>query len=272
MLRHIEALAVKPDFSRLRLLCGGSEPPLSLLIGLHELTGADVVHAYGGTETSPLVSANRLKPSLAKRAGAHERWSIRRSQGLPVTGVDIKILDPNDRELAHDAESLGEICVRGPWCTTSYYKQPETADRFIDGYWRSGDIGSINADGYLKVADRLKDLIKSGGEWISSIDMENAIIAHPAVREAVVVGIPHPTWQERPLALVVLKPGEQATRQHLYEHLSRTFGKWQLPDQILFLDDIPKTSVGKLNKKIIRVQYADLYTEGSSLQARDPAG
>jgi fatty-acyl-CoA synthase len=261
MLRYIETLPQKPDFRRLRLLCGGSQPPLSLMLGLHELTGAEVLHAYGGTETSPLATVNRLKPSLARRLSPEERWDLRRTQGLPSIGIDIKILGPDDEELPHDGESVGEICVRGPWCATSYFDMPEAADRFIDGFWRSGDVGSIDANGYLKLTDRLKDLIKSGGEWISSIDMENAMVGHPAVREAVVVGIPHPTWQERPLALVALKPGQHATRQELLGHLSITFKKWQLPDEILFVNDIPKTSVGKLDKKAIRVAYAGLYAD-----------
>jgi fatty-acyl-CoA synthase len=266
-LRHIERMPIKPDFRRVRWLCGGSEPPLSLIVGLHELTGAEVVHAYGGTETSPLVSVNRLKPSLAE-LGDEPRWNVRRCQGLPCVGVDLEILGAQDQALPHDGESIGEIAARGPWVTTSYHHMPEAEDRFIDGYWRSGDAGTINADGYLKLTDRLKDVIKSGGEWISSIDMENALIGHPAVREAVVVGIPHPTWAERPLALVVPEPGQRVTRDELREHLSATFSKWQLPDEVLFVDSIPKTSVGKLNKKVIRAEYADRYLRAPACEPR----
>jgi fatty-acyl-CoA synthase len=261
MLRYIETLSVKPDLSLLRMLCGGSEPPVSLMMGLHELTGAEVVHAYGGTESSPLATMNRLKPSL-KKLTAPEQWNVRRSQGLPIAGVDMKLLGPDDQELPHDGESVGEICMRGPWITAAYYNKPDAADRFVDGYWRSGDAGSIDGYGYLKLTDRLKDLIKSGGEWISTIDMENALVGHPAVREAAVVGVPHPKWQERPLALVVLKPGHQVTLQQVREHLSATFAKWQLPDQVLFVESIPKTSVGKINKKAMRAEYAGLYAEG----------
>jgi fatty-acyl-CoA synthase len=204
---------------------------------------------------------NRLKPSL-KKLTAPEQWNVRRSQGLPIAGVDLKLLGPDDEELPHDGESVGEICMRGPWLTAAYHNKPEAADRFVDGYWRSGDAGSIDGYGYLKLADRLKDLIKSGGEWISTIDMENALVGHPAVREAAVVGVPHPKWQERPLALVVLKPGHHATLQQVREHLSATFAKWQLPDQVLFVESIPKTSVGKINKKAMRAEYAGLYAEG----------
>ena len=262
MLRYIETLPVKPDLRGLRILCGASEPPLSLMIGFHEAAGAEIVHAYGGTETSPAVTMNRLKPTLKDRLIASSaRWNLRRSQGLPLAGVDIKILGPDDQELPHDGQSIGEICMRGPWITTEYYDMPGAADRFIDGYWRSGDVGFIDQNGYLKLCDRIKDVIKSGGEWISSIDMENALLGHPAIREAAVVGIPHPKWQERPLALVVLKPGHQLTQDHLHQHLSEAFAKWQLPDQILFVDSIPRTSVGKLNKRVIRAEYAALYVQ-----------
>lgn len=260
MLRYVETLPVKPDFTRLRVLCGGSEPPLSLMMRLRELTGAEIIQAYGATETSPMVSLSRPKPSLAERMRTDEIWKLRRTQGLPSAGVDIKILGPDDQELPHDGKSVGEICLRGHWITSSYYEMPDSANRFINGYWRSGDVGWIDADGYIKLTDRLKDVIKSGGEWISSIDMENALAGHPAVLEAVVVGIPHPTWQERPLALVVLRPGQRVTQQQLDEHLRQTFSKWQLPDQILFVTSIPKTSVGKLDKKLIRTEYAGLYT------------
>jgi fatty-acyl-CoA synthase len=265
MLRYIETLPVKADLSRLRILCGGSEPPLSMMIGFHEAAGAEVVHAYGGTETSPAVTMNRLKPTLRDRMiTPSARWNLRRSQGLPLAGVDIKILGLDDQELPHDGKSVGEICVRGPWITTEYYDMPYAAERFVDGYWRSGDVGSIDQNGYLKLCDRIKDVIKSGGEWISSIDVENALMGHPAVREAAVVGIPHPKWHERPLALVVLKQDHQVTLQQLHEYLSRTFAKWQLPDEVLFVECIPKTSVGKLNKKVIRAEYAALYGQQRS--------
>ncbi len=261
MLRYIETLPARPDLRGLRILCGASEPPLSLMIGFHEAAGAEIVHAYGGTETSPAVTMNRLKPTLKDRMISSARWNLRRSQGLPLAGVDIKILGPDDQELPHDGQSIGEICMRGPWITTEYYDMPDAADRFIDGYWRSGDVGLIDQNGYLKLCDRIKDVIKSGGEWISSIDMESALLGHPAIREAAVVGIPHPKWQERPLALVVLKPGHQVTLDQLHQHLSDAFAKWQLPDQVLFVDSIPRTSVGKLNKKIIRAEYAALYVQ-----------
>jgi fatty-acyl-CoA synthase len=259
MLQYIETLPAKPDFSRLRMLSGATEPPLSMMKGFHDLTGAEVVHAYGATETTPLVAINRLKPSLKKRLAEGDRWNMKRKQGLLVTGVDVKILGPDDQELPHDGEAMGEICIRGPWITTGYHDMPDSADRFTGGWWRSGDVGTIDADGYLKITDRIKDVIKSGGEWISSIDMENLLMGHPAVRDAAVVGIAHPKWQERPLAIVVLKAGQAATQEQLQAHLCGGFAKWQLPDRILFVESIPKTSVGKLDKKRIRAENAHLY-------------
>lgn len=261
MLQYIETLAVKPDLSRLRMLSGATEPPISMMTGFHDLTGAEVIHAYGATETTPMVSVNRLKPSLKARLSHEERWNLKRKQGLLISGVDVKLLTADGQELPHDGVAVGEICVRGPWISTSYHDMPDSQDRFVDGYWRSGDVGSIDANGYLKLTDRIKDVIKSGGEWISSIDMENLLVGHPAVREAAVVGVAHPKWQERPLVLVVRKLGQEVTAEEIRQHLSTAFAKWQLPEDILFVDVLPKTSVGKLNKKLIRNEYADFYGE-----------
>jgi fatty-acyl-CoA synthase len=264
MLHYIETLPVKPDFSRLRMLCGASEPPLSLMSGFHHLTGAEIIHAYGATETSPIIAVNRLKPSLKERLTEEQRWHLKRKQGLLVAGVDFLLLSDDGEALPHDGQSIGEICIRGPWVTRGYHDMPDSADRFFNGYWRSGDAGTIDADGYLKLTDRLKDVIKSGGEWISSIDMENALMGIPAVADATVVGVAHPRWEERPLALVVLKPGHELTTEQVWAHLSLTFAKWQMPDQVLFVDKIPKTSVGKLNKKVVRAEYRDIYTQASA--------
>lgn len=260
MLHYIETLATKPDFSRLRMLCGASEPPLSLMSGFYHLTGAEIIHAYGATETTPIIAVNRLKPSLKKQLSEEQRWNLKRKQGLLVSGVDFLLLGEEDEVLPHDGKSIGEICIRGPWVTRGYHDMPDSADRFFKGYWRSGDAGTIDPDGYLKLTDRLKDVIKSGGEWISSIDMENALMGMPEVADATVVGVAHPRWEERPLALVVLKPGQQLTVEQVWAHLSATFAKWQMPDQVLFVEKIPKTSVGKLNKKVVRANYHDIYT------------
>ncbi len=264
MLRYIEKMEEKPDLRGLRMISGATEPPLALMKGYWELGKAQVIHAYGATETAPLVTVNHLKPSL-QHLSDEEKWELKKKQGLPVTGVDVKIVGPDDKELPHDGKSVGEVLIRGPWVTGSYYNDERTAESFTDdGFWRSGDAGTINEHGYLKITDRFKDLIKSGGEWISSIDLENSIMAHEAVLEATVIGIPHPKWEERPLALVVLREEYKGkvSKEDILEFLKPRFAKWQLPDEVLFVDSIPKTSVGKFAKRVAREQFKDYYMKG----------
>lgn len=261
MLHYIRTLDKKPDFSKARFLSGATEPPVSLMKGFKDLTGAEIIHAYGATETTPLVAINyHLNPSLRNKLTEEEKWDLRRKQGLQVTGIDFKLCDPNTgEELPCDGKTVGEICLRGPWITGAYHNAPETESGFLNGYWRSGDAGTIDQNGYVKIVDRIKDVIKSGGEWISSIDMENTLMGHPEVLEAVVVGIPHAKWQERPLALIKTKDNKTIPREEFDHLLYGHFTKWQLPDQILFVEEIPKTSVGKFNKKEIVKQYENLY-------------
>lgn len=261
MLHYIETLEEKPDLSRLRMMSGATEPPLSMMRGFHDMTGAEIVHAYGATETTPLVTMNRYKPSLRGRLSEDELFELKRKQGLPVTGVDIRLIDGIGNDVAWDGVTQGEICMHGPWITQTYHNMPEDdrADRFHDGYWRSGDVGTIDANGYLKVTDRVKDVIKSGGEWISSIDMENLLLSHPAIAEAAVVGLAHPKWQERPFVLIVPRPEQEVTLKQVRDHLSSAFASWQLPDAIEIVSEIPRTSVGKFDKKRIRSAYAGAY-------------
>ncbi|MBC7106210.1 MAG: AMP-binding protein, partial [Firmicutes bacterium] len=169
MLEFIRKLEPKPDFGGLRMISGASEPPLAMMKGYAEYR-AEVIHAYGATETTPLVLCNHLKPSL-EGLSEEEKWDLRRKQGLPVAGLDIKILGAGGREVPADGQTVGELLIRGPWITTSYYNDPRTAESFVDGYWRSGDAATLDENGYVKITDRFKDLIKSGGEWISSIDL-----------------------------------------------------------------------------------------------------
>ncbi|MEV6217412.1 long-chain-fatty-acid--CoA ligase [Nocardia sp. NPDC051833] len=262
MLDYITTLDVKPDFSRAKLLSGATEPPLSMMRGFHDLTGADIVHGYGATETTPMVTANGpVKPCLRTTLTEDERWDLKRSQGLPAVGVDIRIVDAQGNDLPHDGLAQGEILVRGPWIVESYHKLPDDGDRFHEGYWRTGDVGRIDQRGYLKITDRIKDVIKSGGEWISSIDMENAIVGHPKILEAAVIGVPHPKWQERPVALVVTVDGRELPLREIHAVLEGSFAKWQLPETVLYMNELPRTSVGKLDKKAMRVQYSDTYED-----------
>jgi len=262
MLEYIRKLDKKPDLTGARFLSGATEPSLTLMKDYFNLTGAEIVHAYGATETTPLVTVNKLKPWLENELSDDEKWDLKRKQGYPVVGLDVKIVDHMDKELPHDGKSPGEILVRGPWITGSYYNAPGSESQFTeDGYWRSGDAGTMDAECYIKITDRVKDLIKSGGEWISSVDMENETMAHPAVLEAAVAGVAHPKWEERPVVLAVLRQEfkGKVTKEDIVAHLAKKFAKWQLPDEVVFVEAIPKTSVGKFDKKVIREQYKDIY-------------
>lgn len=265
MLEYIRKMEEKPNLSGARFICGATEPPMTMMRGYRDLTGAEIIHSYGSTEAHAIVTINRIKPWLEIELSEDERWDLKRKQGYIVVGLDVKLVDFEGNELPHDGRSAGEILIRGPWVSGSYYHAPGSEVQFTkDGYWRSGDAGTIDEEGYLKITDRVKDLIKSGGEWISSVDMENEIISHPAILDAAVVGVAHPKWEERPLALVVLRGEfrEKVSGEEIREHLAKKFAKWQLPDEIIFVDGIPKTSVGKVDKKVIREEYRGIYTSG----------
>ncbi|MGO0603920.1 long-chain-fatty-acid--CoA ligase [Brevibacterium linens] len=256
MLQMMKKMPQAPDLAGVRLVSGSSEPPLSMMRGFKEVTGADVIHGYGATETTPLASTNwKIRPGLD--LDEEEKWDLKRSQGLPIIGVEMKTVDPEGNELPRDGKSMGELLMRGPWITESYYQLPDNADRFLDGWWRSGDVGTIDEYGYLKITDRLKDVIKSGGEWISSIDMENAILDNPDVSEAAVIGVPDEKWDERPIAYVVANPGAEVTRDAIVETLSARFAKWQMPDEVRVVEEMPRTSVGKLDKKLLRKDWEE---------------
>ncbi len=264
MLEYMKKMKEKPNLKGIRLASGATEPPVAMMKGFHEL-GADIIHVYGATETTPVVTINRLKPWLNNKLSEEEKWDLRKKQGYPVIGIDLKIVDViTGKEVPHDGKTTGEIIMKGPWITGRYFNASGTEDRFTqDGYWKSGDAGTIDEEEYVKLTDRMKDVIKSGGEWISSIDMENEMVSHPAVIEAAVTGVFHPKWEERPVALIVLRKEykEKIEKEDIVKHLMKSgkFAKWQLPDAILFVESIPKTSVGKINKKMIREEYKDMY-------------
>ncbi|WP_129658970.1 long-chain-fatty-acid--CoA ligase [Rothia uropygialis] len=243
------------DLEGLRVVVAGSEPALALMKGFQETANADIVHGYGASETSPIVAINWMRKRSLEGLSGDEWWDLKRSQGLPSAGTDIKIVALDGTELPHDGESAGEVYYKGPFITQEYFNRPESADSFADGWWRSGDVGVIDANGYLKLTDRLKDVIKSGGEWISSIDMENAILDNPRIAEAAVIGVPDEKWDERPVAYVVPRAGESVEADDVRSTLLARFAKWQLPDKVLVVDELPRTSVGKLNKKKLRADY-----------------
>ncbi len=238
----------------LRLAVGGSAAPESLIRAFDKF-GITVLHAWGMTETSPAATIASLKPQL-ERLPEDERYAYRAKQGYAMPFVDLRVIGDDGKEVTPDGKSMGEIQVRGPYITAGYFKMEPTAEKFTaDGWLRTGDVATLDEEGYIKITDRTKDLIKSGGEWISSVDLENAIMGHPAVAEAAVIAIPDPKWDERPLAVIVLKPGAQATPQDIEAHLAGKFAKWWLPDQYVFTDSIPRTSTGKFLKTALRDQY-----------------
>jgi len=238
-----------------RMLCGGAAPPLELIRRIDQF-GIRVIHGWGMTETTPLATVSRLKAGMQDWSEL-EKYRMRAKQGMPVPFVEARCTRP-DGEVAWDGQTPGELEVRGPWIAAEYYEAPEMAERWTaDGWFRTGDVATIDEEGFVKLVDRTKDMVKSGGEWISSVDLENALMGHPAVKEACVVGIPHPKWQERPLAAVVLREGAHVSCNELREFLGKDFAKWQLPDAVVFVEAIPRTSVGKFKKVALREQFAN---------------
>lgn len=238
-----------------RLLCGGTAAPMSLIEGL-ERHGFHLIHSWGMTETSPQATVCRLNPEMLEWP-KEKQLQQRSKQGWALPFIDVRIVNEHGAASA-DGNTMGELEVRGPWVAASYYNAPATADRWTDdGWFRTGDIATIDPDGCIRLVDRSKDLVKSGGEWISSVDLENTLMSHPAVREAGVIAVPHPKWQERPLAVVVLKDGLQVTPEDLRNFLACKFAKWQLPDAFVFVPDLPHSTTGKLLKSELRKQYAD---------------
>ena len=241
------------DISSLRLaICGGSAVPVSLMQKFAERHGVEILQLWGMTETSPIATVARPMGD----APEDEYWTMRASQGRPVCGVETRIVGAGGDPLPYDGQTVGELEVRGPWITGSYYLHRDES-RFAGGWLRTGDVGRIDSRGYVTLTDRSKDVIKSGGEWISSVDLENHLIAHPAVREAAVVGVPDDRWQERPLAAVVLHDGKRASPKELREFLADKVVRWWLPERWIFIDHVPRTSVGKYDKKTIRTRHAD---------------
>jgi fatty-acyl-CoA synthase len=256
-LRILEALDREPSrwsLPPMRMIVGGSAAPEAMIRGF-DRHGQTVIHAWGMTETSPVGTVSRLKATLDE-AGADERYRLRATQGLPVPLVDVRIVGEAG-EAPHDGVHMGELQVRGPWVAGAYFGGSEEPDKFTsDGWFRTGDVATIDAQGYVKLTDRTKDLIKSGGEWISSVDLENALMGHPAVSEAAVVAVPHPTWGERPLAVVVAREGATVVPDALRAHLAPLFPKWWLPDGFAVVAEIPKTSAGKFLKSALRARFA----------------
>ena len=244
------------DISSLRTIAiGGSAAPRSLQQAYAKNFGVQMSHAWGMTEMTPLGTVTRLK-SYMEDWSEEKKYDVYSRVGYASVGVDIRIVDDSGTVLPWDGESMGELQVRGPWVVGSYYDNPESADRFTaDGWFRTGDVATIDAEGYVQITDRTKDLIKSGGEWVSSVDVENLIMSHPKVLEAAVIAVPHPKWVERPLACVVPKPGAALEPGEIIEFLRPQLAKWAVPDAVEIIDAVPKTSVGTFDKKVLRERY-----------------
>jgi fatty-acyl-CoA synthase len=233
------------------VVCGGSAVPASLMKAFDERHGVRIIQAWGMTETSPLGAVAHPPRGTA----AADEMKYRTKTGRVFSGVELRIVSDDGVELPWDGSAVGEIQVRGPWITASYYGE-EAGEKFQDGWLRTGDVGSVDTKGFIQITDRAKDVIKSGGEWISSVELENALMGHPAVLEAAVVGVPDARWDERPLACVVKKPGAEVTPKELCAFLSGVVAKWWLPERWAFIDQVPKTSVGKFDKKVLRARHA----------------
>ena len=236
------------------VIVGGSACPPTLMHAFSERHGIEIIHAWGMTEVSPLGSVSRPPAG----ATGDEAWAYRYTQGRVPAAVAARIISPDGSVAPADGRTVGELEVRGPWVTARYFGEDEPdPDKFHDGWLRTGDVGTLSPDGYLTLTDRAKDVIKSGGEWISSVELENALMAHPAVLEACVVGVPDERWGERPLAAVVLREGSSAGPEELRDFLAGKVARWQVPERWVFIDAVPKTSVGKFDKKAVRARYAD---------------
>jgi fatty-acyl-CoA synthase len=253
VLNDLLANAPDADLSSLRfVVCGGAPVPRSLIEGYRATFGVDILQGWGMTETSPL-AALAWPP---RRSDPADEVAWRAKTGRVVAGVELRICAEDGAELPWDGAAQGEIEVRGPWITASYHRDP-SSETFHDGWLRTGDVGSVEPNGFVMISDRAKDVIKSGGEWISSVDLENTLMGHPAVREAAVIGVPDERWDERPLACIVLGADQSAAAAELRDYLEGKVARWWLPERWSFIDEIPKTSVGKFNKKVLRQRLTD---------------
>ena len=251
----VEAAPERYDLSALsRLTCGGSAPPPSLIRWYWEVLGVEMIQGWGMTEMSPLGTfARRVGKRAHLKLDLDAQMANVAKAGLPMPGIDIEIFDEQMNPLPHDGVAFGDLLVRGPWICAEYYKNPQP-DKFRNGWLVTGDVAKIDPEQYVIITDRSKDLIKSGGEWISSVDLENHIAGIDGVAQACVVGVLHPRWDERPVALVVKKPGASISLNQVRDHCQSKFAKWQLPDDVLFVAAIPLTSTGKMDKKVVRAQ------------------
>jgi fatty-acyl-CoA synthase len=253
LLNHVKSNNLK--FSTFReTIIGGAACPPAMLETFERDYDVNVVHAWGMTEMSPLGTMCRLKAKHSKLSAA-DQFAVKVKQGRPIFGVELEIFDGDDNPLPHDGKAFGNLMVRGPWILEHYFREEKTALR--NGWFATGDVATIDADGFMQITDRSKDVIKSGGEWISSIDLENIAVAHPAVLEAGVIGIAHPKWDERPLLVVVKKKDTEVTKEELLAYFNGKIAKWWMPDDVVFVEQLPHTATGKLLKTKMREDFKE---------------
>jgi fatty-acyl-CoA synthase len=246
------------DLSHMKsLFCGGSAVPRAMIDWFEKNAHLRVIQGWGMTETNPIASVATMKPWMEDWPW-EDQLDVLETAGRPIPGLQVKIVDENFEELPHDGEAFGELLIRGPWIAAEYYNDERSAETFVDGWLRTGDVCKITPEGYIRITDRAKDVIKSGGEWISSLDVENQIMAHPDVAEATVVGLAHPKWQERPVAFVVKREGSDVSSQSIKDYIAPRIAAWWMPDEVVFIEEIPKTGTGKFDKKVVRAEYKDL--------------
>jgi fatty-acyl-CoA synthase len=243
-----------PDLDR--VVIGGSACPEAVMKAFVETYGSDVVHAWGMTEMSPIGSLSTATARTAALA-PDERWTLKLKQGRPPFMVDMKITDDEGKTLPHDGKTFGRLKVKGPAIASSYFKGEGASAFDAEGWFDTGDVATIDEHGFMNITDRAKDVIKSGGEWISSIDLENIAVGCPGVLEAAAIGLPHPKWDERPLLVVVKKPGAEVTKTDVLGHLQGKVAKWWMPDDVAFVGEIPHTATGKISKLTLRAQFKD---------------
>jgi fatty-acyl-CoA synthase len=237
-----------------RIMCGGSAAPLSMIRTYEERFGVEFIHAYGMTEATPVTHFSRLKSTL-RDLPQEARYSYKAKQGMLVPGLEQRVVDADGAEVPADGKSMGELLLRGPWVADEYLDDERSAATFVDGWYHTGDVATLDGEGYLHLVDRTKDLVKSGGEWISSVELENALMGHPGVAEAAVIAVPDEKWTERPLAVVVRKAGAEVGEAELVASIAGKFPKWWLPDRVEFVEEIPKTATGKFSKRTLRERF-----------------
>jgi fatty-acyl-CoA synthase len=258
LLQHAIAAGLTPsrELALRRVVIGGAAVPRAMIEAFERDFGALVVHAWGMTETSPVGTVCNLLPKH-RELPLEERLDIQAKQGRAVFGISLKLTDDAGHRLPHDGQAAGHLKIRGPWVAESYYRDEGGQILDDEGYFDTGDVATIDPDGYMQITDRSKDVIKSGGEWISSIALENAAMGHLLIAEAAVIGIAHPKWQERPLLLVVVKAGQELERDTVLRYLEGRVAKWWLPDDVVFVKDLPHTATGKLHKAVLRERFRD---------------